>query len=234
MNAIASGAALSTMKSGALLARSRRRAHRTGSGRSGKFQSCSRHLGRVRREPQHIVGAVRAAAFEPAPSLKLRESACAAARAARSSAVMSSPSRPGPTNRPSRSRCPGNRRCCCRPGCCRPRRRQGSAARPAPAAGGEKIASKLPPRGNDAGIVGRTFDAAIHAQIEVGPVAIVFAVGFVVLALVADKIGKREAVMHGDVVDARARACGDGARRCRRSRSSASPPRRSDCPRRVQ
>ena len=55
------------------------------------------------------------------------------------------------------------------------------------------------------GIVGRSFDAAIRAVVVVRSVAIVFAVGLVVLVLVADEIGEREAIMHGDVVDARAR-----------------------------
>ena len=63
----------------------------------------------------------------------------------------------------------------------------------------------LLPHGDDVGVVGRTFDAAIRAQVEVRSVAIVLAVGLVVLALVADEIGEREPVVHGHVVDARAR-----------------------------
>ena len=54
----------------------------------------------------------------------------------------------------------------------------------------------------DGGIVGRPFDAAIPAEVVVGAVAVVFAVCFVVLAVVRDQIVEREAVVAGDEVDA--------------------------------
>src|SRR5712664_3862187 len=47
--------------------------------------------------------------------------------------------------------------------------------------------------------------AAIVAVIVVGAVAIVLAVGLVVLLVVAEQIGEGKTVMHGDVVDAGAR-----------------------------
>ena len=55
-------------------------------------------------------------------------------------------------------------------------------------------------------IVGYTFHAAIGAQIIVRSIAIVFAVGQIVLVLVADQVFEREAVVHGDVIDAAAGA----------------------------
>src|SRR3954471_20454425 len=44
--------------------------------------------------------------------------------------------------------------------------------------------------------------AAIVAVVVVGAVAIVLAIGFVVLVVVAEQIGQRETVMDGDVIDA--------------------------------
>src|ERR1700676_3862899 len=51
-------------------------------------------------------------------------------------------------------------------------------------------------------VVGRAFMAAIVAEVFVGAVAIVLAIGLIVLFVVAEQIRQREAVMHGDVVDA--------------------------------
>ena len=55
------------------------------------------------------------------------------------------------------------------------------------------------------GVVGRSLDAAVEAVVVVGAVAIVFLVRLVVLVLVADQIGEREAVVDGDMIDL---ACG--------------------------
>src|SRR3954471_5578221 len=44
--------------------------------------------------------------------------------------------------------------------------------------------------------------AAIVAVVVVGAVAIVLAVGFVVLLVAAEQVGQRETVMDGDVIDA--------------------------------
>ena len=54
----------------------------------------------------------------------------------------------------------------------------------------------------DCGIVGRAFDAAIPASVVVGAVAVVFAVGFVVLLVIGDEIVEREPVVTGHEVDA--------------------------------
>src|SRR5258708_10861369 len=47
--------------------------------------------------------------------------------------------------------------------------------------------------------------AAIGRVVLVGAVAIAFAFGFVVLGVVAEQVLQREAVVHGDVIDAGAR-----------------------------
>ena len=70
---------------------------------------------------------------------------------------------------------------------------------------GELVLAKLAAQRHDRGIVGRAFMAAIVAVVVVGAVAIVLAVGLIVLLVVAEEIGQRETVMDGDVVDAGAR-----------------------------
>src|SRR5581483_11705059 len=57
---------------------------------------------------------------------------------------------------------------------------------------GERILAKLPAQRDDIGIVGRSLMTAIIAVIVVGAVAIVLAVGLVVLLVVAEQIGQRE------------------------------------------
>src|SRR5262249_34889903 len=64
----------------------------------------------------------------------------------------------------------------------------------------------LPPQPQNSGIIGRSFDAVIRAVIFIGSVTVVLTICFVVLALVADEIGKREPIMNSHVVDAGARA----------------------------
>ena len=54
----------------------------------------------------------------------------------------------------------------------------------------------------DGRVVGRPFDAAVPAAVVVGAVAVVFAVGLVVLVVVGDEVVEREAVVAGDEVDA--------------------------------
>jgi hypothetical protein len=51
-------------------------------------------------------------------------------------------------------------------------------------------------------IDGLALGAAIPGEVVVGAVAVVLAVGLVVLAVVGDEIGEREAVVGGDEVDA--------------------------------
>ena len=70
---------------------------------------------------------------------------------------------------------------------------------------GELVLPQLAAQRDDVGIVGRAFMAAIVAVVVVGAVAIVLAIGLVVLLVVAEEIGQRETVMDGDVVDAGAR-----------------------------
>src|SRR5262249_19433719 len=67
---------------------------------------------------------------------------------------------------------------------------------------GELVLPQLAAQRDDIGIVGRALDAAIVAVIVVGAVAIVLAIGLVVLLVVAEEIHQRETVMHGDVIDA--------------------------------
>src|SRR6185436_12173757 len=55
------------------------------------------------------------------------------------------------------------------------------------------------------GIFGRTFDAAIPAEIVVVAIAIFFAIRIVVLVVVSGRIVQREAVVTGHIVDARGR-----------------------------
>ena len=139
----------------------------------------------------------------------------------------------GSTSRPSRSRCPGNRRCCCRPGCCRPRRRPGSAARPAPATGRPADCRRSWRR--SATIAGSSVGPSMPQLLlwlSSGAVAIVLAVGLVVLFVVAEQIGEREAVMHGDVIDAGARAAAVMVEQVGRAGHAAATLRRSGCLRR--
>ena len=58
----------------------------------------------------------------------------------------------------------------------------------------------------DAPVLGRPFDAAVPAQVVILAVLVVLAVGVVVLDVVADQIGHREAVVRGHEVDAGVRA----------------------------
>ncbi len=53
-----------------------------------------------------------------------------------------------------------------------------------------------------AGVVGRPFDAAVPRQVVVVAVAVVLAVGLVVLLVVGNQVLQREAVVRGDEVDA--------------------------------
>src|SRR5262249_44140704 len=72
--------------------------------------------------------------------------------------------------------------------------------------GGELVAPDLPAPRDDVGVVGRALDTTIGADVVVRAVAILFAVHLVVLLGVADQVGEREPVVHGDVVDAGGRA----------------------------
>ena len=70
---------------------------------------------------------------------------------------------------------------------------------------GEEVAPLARPQGEHRGVVGRALDAAVPAAVVVGAVAVVLAVGLVVLGVVADEVGEREAVVDRDEVDRRGR-----------------------------
>src|SRR5262249_8845932 len=67
---------------------------------------------------------------------------------------------------------------------------------------GQEIAPQLAPQLENLGIIRWSLHPAIRAVIFIRAVAIVLAVGLVVLALVADEIGEREAVVDRDEIDA--------------------------------
>src|SRR6185437_8337663 len=69
--------------------------------------------------------------------------------------------------------------------------------------GGEQIALLLVAKRRDRRIVGRPLGPAVPAEITVVAVAIALAIGLVVLLVVRDEIGQREAVMGGDEIHAR-------------------------------
>ena len=72
--------------------------------------------------------------------------------------------------------------------------------------GGQEIAAQLASQREDLGIFSWPFSAAIDAVVVIRAIATVFAVRLVVLSFVTDDIGKREAVMNRNVIDACARA----------------------------
>src|SRR5262249_13641100 len=70
----------------------------------------------------------------------------------------------------------------------------------------KQITSQLPPKLENGGVISRCLNPIICTVCFVGNLSLVVALCFVVLALVADEIGKREPIMNRNVVDARARA----------------------------
>ena len=66
----------------------------------------------------------------------------------------------------------------------------------------EEVAHLAVPQREDGGVVGRPFDAAVPRAVVLLAVAVVLAVGLVVLLVVRDQIAQREAVVRGDEVDA--------------------------------
>ena len=82
--------------------------------------------------------------------------------------------------------------------------------------GGDQVLGLAFAEGEDGRVVGRAFDAAVPGEVLVGAVAVVFAVGLVVLVVVADEVVEGEAVVAGDEVDGVQGASGGG--RGRRSR----------------
>ena len=107
------------------------------------------------------------------------------------------------TNRSNSFHYPGSRRCCCRPACAGTRRRASSIGTPREMASvSRKFLICRMRTASIARIVGGSFDAIVGAEVLVRSVAIILAVGFVVLVRVADEIVERESVVTGDEVDA--------------------------------
>ena len=89
----------------------------------------------------------------------------------------------GRPSRARRSRCPAHRRCCCRAGCGRTRRPWTASACRATSSSVASSARWSPSAGRaDRGVVGRALDAVVPRMVVVGAVAVVLAVGLVVLA----------------------------------------------------
>ena len=108
---------------------------------------------------------------------------------------------------PARSRCPGNRRCCCRSASAPIRRPRSSIGTPWERKSVVRKFRRCRARsllisGSSVGPSAPQF----HELIVVVAVAVVFAVGFVVLVVVADEIVQGEAVVRGDEIDAGVRA----------------------------
>ena len=66
---------------------------------------------------------------------------------------------------------------------------------------GQQVRGLLAAQGHDLGVVGLALDAAVPGPVVVGAVAVVLAVGLVVLVVVGDQVAQREAVVGGDEVD---------------------------------
>ena len=89
------------------------------------------HLDAVGPEPRDVLDAARGhGAPEEPPAPQDRMPAAQAEHLPREFEQRDARGRRGP-NGPSRARCPGNRRCCCRAGCGRARRRRSASGRPA-------------------------------------------------------------------------------------------------------
>ena len=81
-----------------------------------------------------------------------------------------------------------------------PRKQHGYALRQHQ--GDEDVALLARAQGQDIGVVGGAFYTAVPGAVVVGTVAVVLAVGFVVLVLVGHQVAQGEAVVGGDEVDA--------------------------------
>ena len=75
---------------------------------------------------------------------------------------------------------------------------------------GQQVAALAGPQGEDRRVVGRPLDAAVPRAVVGLAVAVVLAVRVVVLLVVRDEVGQREAVVGGDEVDRRGRSSGVG------------------------
>ena len=140
-------------------------------------------------------------AGQKAPSRRLG-GACAT-RSARARSAACRRSRRPAASRTRTIRCPGTRRCCCLAGV-------RSTSSPARIIGTPWLRNRMAMKflrlaaaqRDDRGVVAVALDAAVPATGCRRAVAVVLAVGLVVLALVADQVHEREAVVAGDEVDA--------------------------------
>ena len=71
---------------------------------------------------------------------------------------------------------------------------------------GQEVAHLALTHCGDGRVVRGALEAVVVRPVVIGAVAIVLAIGVVVLAVVGDEIGNRESVMRGDEVDGRERA----------------------------
>ena len=100
----------------------------------------------------------------------------------------------------------GSRRCCCRPGCGRARRRAASIGTPwLSSSVVEEVALLAQPQRVDLGVVGLTLDAAVPGPVVALAVVAALAVGLVVLLVVGHQVPQGEAVVGDDEVDRRDR-----------------------------
>ena len=81
------------------------------------------------------------------------------------------------------------------------RRRRGSSASPARSTGREEVALLPSPELAHLGVIGRPLDSAVPGAVVVGAVLVVLEVRLVVLLVIGDEVGEREAVVGGDEVD---------------------------------
>ena len=91
---------------------------------------------------------------------------------------------------------------------------------------GEQVAPVPGPGGQDGAVLGRALDTVVPGEVGVAAVAVAFAVGLVVLAVVGHEVGEREAVVGRDEVD-RSRWAALGGEEVGRARHAAGQGRRA-------
>ena len=126
-----------------------------------------------------------------------------AARRVNASSASSPSSRP---SRTTRSRCPGTRRCCCRPASGRARRRRAASARPARGAASRAgcAAAARAARATSGSSVGPS-TPQFQERLSSLPSRLSSRFASLCLRVVGDEVGEREAVVGGDEVDRRGR-----------------------------
>jgi hypothetical protein len=110
-------------------------------------------------------------------------------------------SQPG-SNRTRRARCPDTMRCYCRAGSARFRRRTQHWDASADHQGHNEVLCLTATEGDHGGILRLAFNPAVPAQVVIGAVTVVFAIGLVVLMIVTNKVTKGETVVASDEINA--------------------------------